>query len=181
MYNIFESCQFINEGLFDKFKKSRSDLSRRKRGEKNDIKEISYSEFSNILRNMEYIRDRIAEAMIKDAEKYEESYPDGVIKEYDANYWKQYVRKTKTCKPIIFCDMNYDYDDADFDEDSIEHVLNTIYNAAEQLGFRFNDRDRYAFSEPNDKYPNISIFVCDDAEEGHVGCSVSMFEKVTIK
>lgn len=180
MPNIFESCQFINEGLFDKFKKSRSDLSKRKRVEKNNIKEISYSEFSSILRDMEYIRDRIAEAMIKDAEKYEESYPDGVIKEYDANYWKQHIRKTKTCKPIMFCYMPYDYD-ADFDEGSIEHVSNTIYNAAEQLGFRFNDRDRYAFSEPNDKYPNISIFVCDDAEEGHVGCSISIFEKVTIK
>lgn len=181
MPNIFESCQFINEGLFDKFKKSRSDLSKRKRGEKNDIKEVSYTEFTSILRDMEYIRGKIAEAMRRDAEKYRESYPDGVIEERDANYWKQYIRKMKTCKPNMFCYMPYDYDDDDFDADSIDNVMDTIYNAAEQLGFRFNDKDQYAFSEPNNKYPNIEIFVYDDADLNHIGFTISTFEKVTIK
>ena len=62
----------LNETLFDKFKKNR-------------YKEIGYDEFSNILKNMEHIRNKIFEVMKKYAERYRDSYPDGVIKEHDAN------------------------------------------------------------------------------------------------
>lgn len=168
----------LHEGLFDKFKKNKSNLTRRKYGE---TKEISYSDFSKALKDMEYIRGKIAEVMKKDAEKYSESYPDGVITEYDINHWKQQIRKTKTCQPTIYSYMNYDIDDINFDEDTIEHVMDNIYRAAEQLGFRFSKEYMYDESEPNSRYPNILVVIWDDSKSNSITCAVKISEKITVK
>lgn len=151
------SIYTLHEGLFDKFKKNR-------------YKEINYNEFSSILKNMEHIRNKIFEVMKKYAERYGDSYPDGALREYDANYWKQYARKNKTCKPAMYSYMNY------VNRDTIELVMDDIYRAAKLLGFKFDKEHGKGKSE---QHPNILCFVED--LEYSIHCSVIMPEKVAIK
>lgn len=175
------SIYVLHEGLFDRFRNNKSNLTRRRYGEKKETKEISYSDFSRTLKDMENILNNVAKVMEKDAEKYNESYPDGVIIEYDAKHWMRQAKNMKACKPVMYCYMNYDANDINFDEDTIELVMNNMYKAAEQLGFSFGKEYAYDESEPNDRYPNILVCIWDDSDGNSITCSVQMPEKITVK
>lgn len=136
---------------------------------KNSIS-ISHNEYLEVLNNMKNIFDKLILSIKPLIEsRYNDSYPSGieVFNNKGIEFWEKSSNIMKEINPSLVASISYDYNDKDFDEDSIDIIMDKVKNTIKTLGFKIEEHEYYngITAKENDKYPNISINFYDVGDD----------------
>ena len=189
MRNIFESCKFINEGLFDRFK-SKNKSAPASSTIKSEYHTMSMDELRNVLNDAKNLIDKVYKHFSsKYNNKHKMFYTIYYDEENDINYWLSKAKDNNRFDFDMYFEVGFDEDYfndtiQDGADSAVSHLISVVSDGlledeAEDLfrmqGFEIKKGTGRGFS---DKHPNLAVFI--DEGTNVKGARISVRSKTFI-
>ena len=183
MPGIFENCQFINEGLLDRFKKPKIANKVPK------AESITHTEYMQMLDNMQSIFNELTKVLQAIQSEYKQYFVDHIkYGKEDIRHWRRRANSNQPMQPLIECALESTYDDYlgdDILNDMNERFVSTIKNLGFELDDYYTDEENGLFGRldtlSNEQYPYISILVKHDYRYNYIYIEVYCTSRIIIK